>query len=158
MIQDATTMISGSVSSVTNALTGQNVFSAGTTVLSTNAIDLGSVRDVGEGSMVLFSFTTTIAAVGGTSIECQIIAADDAALSTNVAVIGTTGAIPVASLTLGARFSCATNPRLNSKGQRYIGARYISVGTTTAGAMLCSVVGDSQTGVAKIYPSGYSVA
>ena len=100
---DNNLLVSGAISA-TGVISGQTVFSAGTSVLSTNTIDLGTARDMGEGSDLFGRFEYTVAAVGGTSIEMQVISADDAALSVNVTVIGTTGAIPVASLTLGWRY------------------------------------------------------
>ena len=154
MILDALLALSGSITG--NTVTGQNAFSAGTTVLSTNTVDLGTARDIGEGSEVYGRFQVTTAAVGGTSIECQVIVADDAALTTNVTVIGTTGAIPVASLILGARFACEVNPRLASKGQRYAGLRYASVGTTTAGAFYGDLGIEIQDGQ-KFYANGFAV-
>lgn len=162
MYVDALLALSGSI--LGNTVTGQNAFSAGTSVLSTNTVDLasggipaGQVRDIGEGSDFAFGrFEVTTAAVGGTSIECQIITADDAALTTNVKVLGTTGAIPVASLVAGARFACDINPVIGSKGQRYIGARYVSVGTTTAGAFYGDIGAEIQDGQ-KFYPVGYVV-
>jgi hypothetical protein len=155
MYIDNNLLVSGSVSSA-GVVAGQNIFSAGSSVLSTNTIDLLQARDVGQGSDLFGRFEYTVAAVGGTSIEHQIIAADDAALTTNVTVIATTGAIPVASLTVGARFACDINPRLASKGQRYVGARYISVGTTTAGAVMGDLGIEIQDGQ-KFYPPGFSV-
>lgn len=155
MYIDNNLLVSGSVSAA-GVVAGQNVFSAGTSVLSTNTIDLLQARDIGEGADLYGRFEVTTAAVGGTSIEMQIIAADDAGLSSNVTVLGTTGAIPVASLTLGSRFSCAINPRLASKGQRYVGARYVSVGTTTAGAVMGDIGLEIQDGQ-KFYPNGFAV-
>lgn len=154
MYVDNNLMVSGSISGST--VTGQNVFSAGTSVLSTNTIDLLQNRDIGEGWDVFGRFQVTTAAAGGTSIEMQIIVADDAALSSNVTVVGTTGAIPVASLVAGARFACAINPRIANKGQRYMGARYTSVGTTTACAVVGDVGAEIQDGQ-KFYPSGFAV-
>ena len=161
MYVDALLALSGSI--LGNAVTGQNVFSAGTSVLSTNTIDLasggipsGQTRDIGAGNdLAKGRFEITTAAVGGTSMEFQIITADDAALTTNVAVIGTTGAIPVASLTLGARFECELNQRLGSKGQRYVGGRTVSVGTTTAGAIYADIGADVED--AKYYTNGFAV-
>lgn len=155
MYIDNNLLVSGSVSAA-GAVAGQNVFSAGTSVPSTNTIDLLQARDIGEGADLYGRFEVTTAAVGGTSIEMQIIAADDAGLSTNVTVLGTTGAVPVASLTLGSRFSCAINPRLANKGQRYVGARYVSVGTTTAGAVMGDIGLEIQDGQ-KFYPNGFAV-
>ena len=101
-------------------------------------------------------FEYTVAAVGGTSIEMQVISATDAALSTSVVVLGTTGPIAVASLTLGARFVCDINPVIGSKGQRYLGLRYISVGTTTAGSVFGDLGAEIQDGQ-KFYPSGFAL-
>jgi hypothetical protein len=162
MYVDALLALSGSISG--NTVTGQTVFSAGTSVLSTNTVDLasggipsGQVRDIGEGSDFAFGrFEVTVAAVGGTSMEFQIITADDAALTTNVKVLGTTGAIPVASLTLGSRFACDINPVIGSKGQRYVGGRTVSVGTTTAGSIYADIGAEIQDGQ-KFFPNGFAV-
>ena len=155
MYVDNNLVVSGAVSAA-GVVSGQTGYSAGTSVLSTNSVDLGSMRDIGEGKVLYGRFEVTIAGAGGTSIECQIIAADDAALTTSVDVIGTTGAIPIASLTLHSRFSCAINPKLASKGQRYVGARYVSVGTTTAGSFFADIGAEIQDGQ-KFYPSGFAV-
>lgn len=155
MFVDNNLVLSGAISAV-GAVSGQAVYSAGTSVLSTNAVDLGTGRDIGEGADLFGRFEVTVAAVGGTSIEMQVISADDAALSVNVTVIGTTGAIPVASLTLGSRTACDINPRIGSKGQRYMGARYISVGTTTAGSFFADLGIDIQDGQ-KFYATGINV-
>ena len=152
---DNNLLLSGSISS-TGAVAGQAVFSAGTSVLSTNTVDLGTARDMGQGSDFFGRFEYTVAAVGGTSIEMQVISADDAALSVNVTVIGTTGAIPVASLTLGSRTACDINARIGSKGQRYLGLRYISVGTTTAGSVFGDLGAEIQDGQ-KFYANGFAV-
>lgn len=155
MFVDNNLVLSGAISAV-GAVSGQAVYSAGTSVLSTNAVDLGTGRDISEGANLFGRFEVTVAAVGGTSIEMQVISADDAALSVNVTVIGTTGAIPVASLTLGSRTACDINPRIGSKGQRYMGARYISVGTTTAGSVFADLGIDIQDGQ-KFYATGINV-
>ena len=91
MYVDAALTLSGSI--VGNTVTGQNVFASSASVLSTNTVDLGVARDIGEGADFVFGrFEVTTAFAGGTSCEFQVIVADDAALSTNVTVIGTTGA------------------------------------------------------------------
>lgn len=154
MITDALLALSGSITG--NTITGQDVHATDTSVLSTNTVDLSIARDMGEGSPLYGRFEVTVAASGGTSTEMQIIAADDAALTTNVTVIGTTGAIAVASLTAGARFACRVNPRLASKGQRYLGARYVSVGAVTAVTVYGDIGAEIQDG-AKFYGSGFAV-
>jgi hypothetical protein len=97
------------------------------------------------------------AVTGGTSVEIQAIVADDASLSTNVTVVGSSGAIPVASLTAGARFAVEMNPRIGSKGQRYLGARFVNVGANSAGSAMAHFGLDIQDGQ-KFYPSGFSVS
>jgi len=155
MIVDAALALSGSI--LGNTVTGQNVYASSASVLSTNTVDLGIARDIGEGSDFVFGrFEVTTAFAGGTSAEFQVIAADDAALTSNVTVIGTTGAIPVASLTAGARFACDVNPRIASKGQRYLGLRTVNVGANTAGAIYGDIGAEIQDGQ-KFYGSGFAV-
>lgn len=125
--------------------------------VSTNTIDLGVANDIGEGKpLFLEGIVTTAAFTTCTSIEVQAITSAAANLGTPT-VIGSSGAIPVASLTLGARFYVALNPRVGSLGQRYLGANYVVVGTNAAaGTMTTSVVTGIMDG-AKVYGSGYSV-
>lgn len=138
-----------------SALTGQTVTGA-SAVLSTDKADLLQNRDIGEGNDPQVLFTVVTAFTGLTALEMQIVVADDAALGTNLTVIGTTGAIPVASLTVGAKFVCQTNPRFASKGQRYMGCRYVPTGTGTAGALSAAVM--QNVADQKLYPSGFAVA
>jgi hypothetical protein len=155
MIVDALLMLAGSISG--NTVTGQTVTGTNTSVLSANTVDLSQARDLGEGDPDLYLRAETIvAASGGTSVEFQAIAADDAALTTNVTVIGTTGAIAIASLVAGSRFAAALNPRIASKGQRYLGGRFVLVGAVTAGAYAMDVGLEVQDGQ-KFYPSGFAV-
>jgi hypothetical protein len=153
MIVDALLAVSGSITG--NTLTGQNVFATNANVTSTNTVDLSQNRDIGEGQDLYGRVEVTTAAAGGTSVEFQYIVADDAALTTNVTVIGTTGAIVVASLTAGARFACKLNPRLGSLSQRYLGMRAVNVGANTAGAVYADIgveIADN-----KVYASGFTV-
>lgn len=166
MITDALLALAGSISG--NTVTPAAVFGAGTTIVSGsfsggNVIDTaapgnpsGNVRDMGEGGELYLRVQMAIAAAGGTSMTFNVIAADDAALTTNLAVIGTTGAIPVASLTLGSRFAAELNPRLASKGQRYVGLQVVNVGTTTTGSIYADIGLEVQDGQ-KVYPSGFAV-
>ena len=154
MYVDALLALSGSITG--NTVTGQDVHASGASVLSTNTIDLGSARDLGAGNdLAKARFEVTVAGAAGTSVEMQVIAADAANLTGNVTVIGTTGAIPVANLTLGARFEAEINTRLMSKGQRYIGFNYVNVGAMTG----ITVYGDIGPDVEdfKTYPVGFAV-
>ena len=154
MITDALLLLSGSMSAQ-NVITGQTVTGTGN-ILSTNTIDLSQARDIGEGEVLYLRSQVTVAQLGCTSVEIQVIAADDAALTANVAVIGSTGAIPLASLVINARFSCVINPRIANVGQRYLGCRYVIVGTSTAGAFVTDIGPGIQDGQA-FYPSGFTV-
>jgi hypothetical protein len=134
----------------------QTVTGTNTSVLSTNTIDQLVAADIGEGNDLLGRFEVGTAFAGLTTLEMQIITADDAALSTNVTVIGTTGAIALAALVAGARFACDINPRIGSKGQRYVGARYVITGTGTAGTITADIGLGIQDGQ-KFYPTGIAV-
>jgi hypothetical protein len=162
MYADNLLTLSGSISTA-GVVSGQTVTGA-SSVLSTNTIDLASggtpssqTRDIGAGSdFELMRVQVMTAFTGLTALECQVITADDAALTTNVTVIGSSGAVPVASLVANARFAVQINPRIASKGQRYIGARYVPTGTGTAGAVFADIGPDYQDGQ-KFYPVGFSV-
>lgn len=154
MICDNNLLASGAISAA-GVVSGQTVTGTGN-VLSTNTIDLLQARDIGEGSDFYLRSQVLTAVAGATSVEIQAITADDAGLTTNVTVVGSTGAIPVASLVSGARFACEVNPRLASKGQRYIGVRYVITGTGTAGAFFTDFGVEVQDGQ-KFYPNGFAV-
>ena len=125
-------------------------------MLSTNTIDLSQNRDMGEGTELNLRVGVPTAFTGLTALTMEIIVADDAALTSNVTVIGSSGAIPVASLTAGSRFVVGANPRIGSKGQRYLGARYTPTGTGTAGALIAELGTDIADGQ-KFYPVGFAV-
>ncbi|MDD4913291.1 MAG: hypothetical protein PHP57_13440 [Sideroxydans sp.] len=126
--------------------------------VSTNTIDLSQNRDIGEGEGLFVNFTvdTAATAAGAATVEFQIIASAAAALTTPT-VIGSSGAIPKASLVAGALFPVRINPQVASLGLRYLGANYVvTTGPLTAGAFTATVSKDLQDG-RKNYPSGFSV-
>lgn len=126
-----------------------------TTAVSTNTIDLGTARDIGEGKTLYMYFTVTAAMVGGTSIDFEIVNDDNAALS-SPAVIGSSGAIATSDLGVGATVAVKFNPQIGSTGQRYVGARYTVAGTYTAGTVTADVVETIQDGK-KYYASGFTL-
>ena len=127
-----------------------------TTAVSSDTIDLSVARDIGEGHNLYMNFAMTEAFAGGTSTTFEVIIADNAALSSNVTVVGSSNAVATASLTLGANVAVRINPLIGSLGKRYIGARYTVSGTNTAGKVTADIVETIQDGK-KYYASGFSV-
>lgn len=128
------------------------------TAVSTDTIDLSVARDMGEGQDLFMNFAVTEAALaaGAATVEFQVIGSTAAALSSPV-VLGSSGAIGKASLTLGANVAVRINPQVASLGLRYLGANYVvSTGPLTAGKFIADVVTDIQDGK-KFYASGFSV-
>lgn len=126
-----------------------------TTAVSTDTVDLGTARDIGAGENLFMNFTVGTAIAGGTSTEFQVISSASADLSTPT-VLGSSGAIATAGLTAGKRVAVRVNPQINSNGQRYFGARYVVVGTNSAGTVTADVVHGVQD--QKSYASGFTVA
>lgn len=155
MLQDSKLLVSGAISGVDNSITPQTVTGTGN-VLSTNTIDLLQNRDIGEGNTIFCRSVVGAAQAGSTSVEIQVITTDDAALSVNLVILASSGAIPVANLTAGALIDIALPPRPSSKGQRYLGVRYVITGTSTAGSFTTDFgleIIDSK----KFYPSGFAI-
>jgi hypothetical protein len=127
-----------------------------TTAVSTDKIDLSVARDIGEGQDLFMNFAVTTALTGGTSVKFEVVIADDAAISTNVEVVGSSDAILTAALVVGKNEAVRINPKVASLGRRYLAARYTIVGTYTAGKVTADVVMDIQDG-RKFYPSGVTI-
>tara|TARA_B100001564_G_scaffold62235_1_gene48728 strand:+ start:312 stop:743 length:432 start_codon:yes stop_codon:yes gene_type:complete len=126
------------------------------TAVSTNTVDLGVARDMGEGTTLYMNFALTEAFANGTSITFEVITSASANLGSPT-VIGSSAAIVTASLTLGKNIVVTLNPEIAGKGQRYLGARYTVAGTMNAGKVTADIVetiGDGQ----KFYASGFTVA
>lgn len=164
MILDALLLLSGSISSTTGALTGQAVNAAGT-FLSTNTIDLASlalgnnqVQDYGQGEELNLAFSILTAPTVGTSVQFQLVQADDAALTVNLQVINSTDAIPIANLPAGALVNLGYDSAAPLAPRRYIGARYINVGAIATFAVACAIVNDIQSLKNILYRSGFSVS
>ncbi|BCB27053.1 phage protein [Sulfurimicrobium lacus] len=131
--------------------------------VSTNTIDLGVARDIGQGEDLYAAFTVDVAptAAGAATVQFQIITSAAADLSSPT-VIGETDAIPITDLTIHRKPIVLPIPSAQLLaqpiGQRYFGVRYtVGTGPLTAGAFSCNIV-DNDPGVGKNYPSGFSVA
>ena len=153
MILDNYLVVSGTVPA-TGVVTGQAITA---TAVSTDTIDLTVARDIGEGQDLYMIFTCVAAFNNLTTLTIEVIGATNAALSSGVTVVGSAGAVAVASLTANATFAVRINPALYSLGVRYLGARYTVTGTNPSTGSVCAyIVQDIQDG-RKAYASGFSV-
>lgn len=155
MYMDRNLTVSGTLSGTT--WTGQSITGTGN-IISTDSIDLSTTRDIGPGEYPKLHASIGTAVAGGTSTEIQVVAADDAALTTNVTVIGSSGAVATAQLTAGARFVVNINPQLMGRAaRRFLGVRYVVAGTNSAGTIIAHFGLDTQDGQ-RFYPSGFAVS
>ena len=153
MIVDNNLFLSGSIVGAT--VTGQTVTATGNTV-STNVVDLVTARDIGKGEAIDVFVGVTVAPVGGTTVQIQLVQADDAAITTNVNVLTQTDAIPIATLTLGKQIPIRVGRVDPNIARRYLALRYVLVGAFSAGAYIAGITNDvSDTFVA--FPVGSNV-
>ena len=139
MIIDGLLLFDGTYST-SNGLQGVNQFASGATTTSTNTLDLLNQRDLGDASTgpagdmtVMFIITTAYA--GGTSVNFQLQGSTD---NTTWTTYSETGAIAIASLTAGTRYSLplpSVNPDAGP-APRYYRTAYVNVGANTAGAVI----------------------
>lgn len=128
------------------------------TAVSTDKIDLGTARDIGEGRDLFFVFTVTETFLTLTSLTFEVVTDDNASLSSPT-VIAATGAITLASgnLAAGKQHVVQIPPQIASLGERYLGTRYTVGGSNaTAGKVTADIVETIQDG-RKFYAAGFSV-
>jgi hypothetical protein len=159
---DAFTVFSGAFSAA-GVVSGQAVTGTNTSVVSTNVydtqggsptgqnIDLGKGGDLDIVARVLTNF------VGLTSLEIQYCSADDTALSTNLTVLGSTGAVPIAVLLAGNQVVLSVPPAQPRATRRYIGINYVIVGAGSAGAIFTSLQSEHGDVPQPAYQSGFTV-
>lgn len=129
---------------------------AGTPVISTNVIDMGTARDPGEGQSLFVRMQVLTAYTLLTTLTVEAILSSDSASTANIVVVGST-TIPLASLVANSRFVFVINPLLANKGQRFLAVRYITVGATPgAGSVVTDVGTDYQDGQ-TFYSTGIAV-
>lgn len=133
-------------------LVSDNQFINTGNIVSTDAIDLGPVqvdtlgntpvRDVGRARHPHMLIQVNEQFVGGTSVQFQIVSATAADLTTGQVIHSQTPAIPVASLRPGYQAQLDLPVGIN---QRFLGVRYVVVGTNTAGRVTAGIVEARQT-------------
>lgn len=161
-VMDNLAVFSGSVSSA-GAISGQTVTGTDTTVLATNVYDTtgatgaAQAQDIAKGEKLEIVANVLTAASGGTSVEIQYVSADNTALSTNLTVLGSSGAIAVASLTAGKQVAIPIGPADPRAIRRYIGVRYVTVGAVAAGAYFTSLQHRHGDNPQPAYANGFAV-
>lgn len=158
MITDSLLLLSDAQAVTSSANTTNTVDTAAPYTNPATGVTTYLTRDLGEGEelYLAFSIGTTFAASGSATMTFTAISSAAANLGSPT-VIGSTDAIPVASLTAGSTFYVRINP-VAGMGQRYIGGRYVvATGPMTAGAVTCNIVTDIQDGK-KFGKSGFVVA
>jgi len=133
------------------------------TAVSTNTIDLGVNRDLGQGEDLYFAISVDEAATaaGAATVTFQIITSAAANLGSPTILVQT-DAIPKTDLTLNRKpiFIRLPSAILNAQpiGQRYLGIQYtVATGPLTAGKFSTTITLED-VGVSKNYPSGFTVA
>jgi hypothetical protein len=151
MITDVLLTVSGS-NTPGSTITGQAIT---VDAVSTNTIDLGTARDIGEGENLYMVFTVIEAFNTLTSLDLEVIISANANLSSHTVLAETN--VLLADLAAGKQYVVALPPQIASLGLRYLGARYDVNGTApTTGSILAQIVHGIQDG-RKFYASGFSV-
>ena len=131
-----------------------------TTAVSTNNVNAVVARDLAVGDnepVATFTVDTTVTSGGSYTVTFEVITDDNSSFSSPT-VIGSSGAIPQASLVAGmAPIHVRLNPSVISPlGEQYIAVRYTTSGTLTAGAFTC-YLGNDTANANKFYPVGYTI-
>lgn len=162
MILDAFTFLSGSVSAA-GVVSGQLVVANST--LGTNTLDLAPLTlggnqpgDTGAGEDLTVVFSILAAPLTATTIQFQLIQADDAALTSNVQVINQTDAFPIASLPIGTLVPLGVDPAAPYVPKRYLGVRYIGTGSAVTALSVTAALAKDPQGLKNIlYKSGFAI-
>lgn len=151
MITDAQLLFS----SVQDIVSGTTI---STNVYDTSPLATGNLGiDFGSGQPLYGFIHLNEAAAGATSVDFQVVSDSTADLATSPTIHWTSGVIAIASLTADRVFKFMLMP--GSAGQtyeRYIGFRYVVVGTLTANGMGVTAVIAPQVSVLNTYASSLS--
>lgn len=159
MILDGNLIFDGTYS-VTTGLAGVNVFTSGSSQVSTNILDLLNQRDIGRGRSGMplnIVVIITTAFTGGTSLNIQFQGSTDNVTWTTYAE---SGALPVAVLTLGAQLFSVSIPAVDPTSgarPRYLRLNYVCAGAMTTGAVI-SMIGADDSLSSIAYTPGFTVA
>jgi hypothetical protein len=151
MITDVLLTVSGT-NTPGSAITGQAITGD---AYSTNVINLGTARDIGEGENLYMVFTVIQAFNTLTSLDLEVVISANENLSSHTVLAETN--VLLANLTAGKQYVVALPPLIASLGLKFLGARYDVNGTNpTEGSILAEIVHGIQDG-RKFYASGFSV-
>lgn len=120
----------------------QDLAGAAATTVSTNSVDLlADNRNLGRGQPMRARVDVTEAFAGGTSLEVQYVESDNSDLS-SATVLATTGTIALANIP-GVGDGPVMDIPLPDNTKRYVGFRYVTVGTMTAGMVSSHILSDT---------------
>ena len=126
-----------------------------TTAASTDIIDLGVVRDIGNGEpMELVILCTETATASGSATVTFTLETDDNSGFSSAAVLASSGAIGKAALTAGTE---VLRVKVPLDVERYLRVNYtVATGPLTAGKFTAFLAHDRQA--SKAYASGFTVS
>lgn len=126
-----------------------------TTAASTDIIDLGAARDMGNGEPLelVILVTASVTAAGAATVTFTLETDDNAGFSSPV-VLASSGAIGKAALTLGTE---VLRVKVPLDAERYLRTNYtVATGPLTAGTFTAFLAHDRQA--SRAYASGFTVS
>ncbi len=145
------------------------------TYASTNSVDLQSIRDVGEGTPIYVQTQVSTADFAGgesSTVQIQVIAATNAALTANKFILGSTEELSMAELSLYSQFfipvgffrkgndntiyAHEASPTSVLNGQQYIGVQYVVAGDTVSGGSFTTRLTLETSTTPRVYPASTS--